>query len=52
MAQSDEAAHSVSTILSAIELEEKLMNLMLDLNIDIDRVRIAISKDQFVIEKL
>jgi len=28
------------------------MNLMLDLNIDIDRVSIAISKDQFVIEKL
>jgi len=44
--------YSVSTILSAIELEEKLMNLMLDLNIDIDRVSIAISKDQFVIEKL
>jgi len=44
--------YSVLTDLSAIELEEKLMNLMLDLNIDIDRVRIAISKDQFVIEKL
>ena len=44
--------YSVSTDLSAIELEEKLMNSMLDLNIDIDRVRIAISRDQFVIEKL
>ena len=44
--------YSVSTDLSAIELEDSLMNLMLDLNIDIDRVRIAISKDQFVIEKI
>jgi len=33
-------------------LEDKLMNLMLDLNIDIDSVRIAISEDQFLIEKL
>jgi len=43
--------YSVSTDLSAIQLEQQLMNSMLDLNIDIDRVRIAISKDQFVVEK-
>lgn len=44
--------YCVATFLSAMEFEETLMNLMIDLNIDIDRVRIAISKDQFVIEKI
>ena len=44
--------YAVSTSLSALEFEETLMKQMLDLNIDIDRVRITISRHKFVIEKL
>ena len=44
--------YAVSTSLSALKFEETLMKQMLDLNIDIDRVRITISRHKFVIEKL
>lgn len=44
--------YSVSTSLSAIEFEETLLNLMLDFNINIDRVRIAIIDNQIVIQNL
>ena len=43
--------YSVATSLSELEFEEILMNLMLDLNIDIDRVTIVTSNGKFSIEK-
>jgi hypothetical protein len=44
--------YSVETELSAMELEEALLMIMLDAGVNVDSIRIAVSRDTITVEKL
>jgi hypothetical protein len=44
--------YSIETKLSAMELEEELLIIMLDAGVNVDSIRIAVSRDTITVEKL